>query len=339
MKAWVVARHGGNEVLELRDANAPRSPSSSECRVQIIAVGLNHLDLWVRKGVEGHRFPLPLVLGCDAVGRRVDTGQRVLIVPGSGCGSCAACQRGEEPLCARYGIRGETQDGNLISEVVVPQSQLISLPDTLSDEAAASLAIPYLTAYTMLIRNAKLRAGEWILIHAAGSGVSIAALQLARWIGARTIVTSTSREKLERAKALGAEHVFLNTDPEFRSQLSALFKKNGIRGVRVAVDHVGEATFESSLRALERGGCVVTCGATSGSSVTLDLKLIFFKSLSIFGTTMGSRADLEQIVNLAARGIITPVIDQVFDFEEVPQAFERLESRRGFGKVVVRCSS
>ncbi len=348
MKAWRVDSHGGNEVLKRLDLPTP-APGPLEVRVVIKAVGLNHLDLWVRKGVPGHKFPLPLVPGTDAcgtieafgpgaeaaLGKAFTMGTRVLLSPGVSCGHCEACLGGNDPLCSRYGIRGETMDGGCAESVVVSVNNLIALPDSISDETAAAIGIPFLTAWTMVVRKAQVRAGEWVLIQAGGSGVSIAATQICKLFGANVITTVGDDSKVAPSKAVGADHVINYRKQKFRDELKTILKPLGKRGVEVAIDHVGADTFNESMKSLAWGGRLATCGATTGGDVTIDLKALFFKNLSLLGTTMGSKADLIRIVGLVAEGKLKPVIDRTMPMDSFGDALTLIEGRKLFGKVVL----
>jgi NADPH:quinone reductase-like Zn-dependent oxidoreductase len=319
-----------------------------QVRVRVEAVGLNHLDLWVRKGVPGHKFPLPLTPGCDVAGvvdacgpgvEGLSKGAPVLLQPGTSCGRCEACLGGFDPLCPKYGILGETQDGGMAEYLVVPWANVIARPKGLTAEQAAALPIPYLTAWTMLTTKAQLKAGETVLIHAGGAGVSVAAIQMARLLGATVITTVGDDAKAERAHKLGADHVINYKKGPFREELKRILSGYGKKGCEVVVDHVGADTFGESLKSLAWGGRLVTCGATSGADVKVDLKVVFFKNISILGSTMGSKAELLRIVDLVARGKLEAVVDSVHPFDRLPDAMARLESRAAFGKVIVRCSS
>lgn len=350
MKAWRIDRHGGPEVLIQKDLPLP-SPGPMEVRLRVEAVGLNHLDLWVRKGVSGHKFPLPLTPGCDIVGvvdlfgpgaeialasDRIEQGSSVIVNPGTSCGRCEACLGGFDPLCPSYGILGETRDGGCAEYVVVPAANLIARPVALPPLEAASLPIAYLTAWTLLVRKAEIQPGQTILIHAGGSGVSIAAIQIAKMFGATVLTTVGSDEKMKKASELGADHVIHYRRGPFREEAKRIFSSMGKRGCEIVLDHVGSDTFNESLKCLTRGGKLVTCGATSGSKVEIDLKAVFFKNISILGTTMGSKADLIRIVQLVSQGKLNTVLDSVFPMDRLPDAFERLEQRSAFGKIVIR---
>jgi NADPH:quinone reductase-like Zn-dependent oxidoreductase len=349
MKAWRIEQHGGTEALVRKEIPAP-VPGPMQVLVRVEAVGLNHLDLWVRKGVPGHQFPLPLTPGCDVSGviesfgagaedalsaSGLVAGSPVILNPGLSCGRCEACLGGFDPLCAKYGILGETRDGGCADLVVVPTTNIIARPAGMSAIDAAALPIPYLTAWTMLFRKAQLKAGELCLIQAGGSGVSVAAIQMAKLIGATVITTVGSAEKATKARALGADHVILYKEKPFRPELRAILKNLGKKGCEVVVDHIGQETFADSLKSLAWGGRLVTCGATSGGDVQLDLKAIFFKNISILGTTMGSKADMLRIVELVAQGKLRAVVDSVYPMNNLAQAHAHLESRHAFGKVIV----
>jgi NADPH:quinone reductase-like Zn-dependent oxidoreductase len=347
MQAWRISQHGGLESLKRETLEDPVA-GPMQVLVRVEAVGLNHLDLWVRKGVPGHKFPLPLTPGCDVAGSiaafgpgaeqalQLKAGAPVLLNPGLSCGRCEACLGGFDPLCRQYGILGETCDGGCADLVVVPVANIIARPPGLSAVDAAALPIPYLTAWTMLFEKAALKPGEACLIHAGGSGVSVAAIQMAKMIGATVITTVGNADKAAKAKALGADHVILYKEKPFREELKSILAPLGKKGCEVIVDHVGQETFNDSLKALAWGGRLVTCGSTSGSDVTIDLKLVFFKNISIVGSTMGSKADLLKIVDLIAQRKLKPVVDSTFAMNDLPKAHARLESRQAFGKVVAK---
>ncbi len=349
MKAWRIEKHGGPEVLKLTEAPTPE-PGPMQVRIRVQAIGVNHLDVWVRKGVPGHKFPLPMIPGCDVSGE-IDSfgagaeaalqksdlkkGSPVIVNSALSCDRCEACLSGNQFLCAEFGILGETQDGGAAEYVIVPVSNLIPRPSSMTAAEAAALPVPYVTAWSMLTRKVNLRPGELILIHAGGSGVSVAAIQMAKTLGAVVITTVGSAEKAAKVKALGADHVINYRDSNFIQELKKITPQYHKKGVDVVVDHVGSDTLNDSLKALVRGGRLVTCGATSGAEVAINLKLIFFKNLSIHGSTMGSKADLMEVVDLIAQGKLKVVVDRELPFEKYPNALDLLENRQIFGKVVV----
>lgn len=340
MKAWQIDRHGGLEVLKRVEIASPK-PGPMEVLVRVEAVGLNHLDLWVRKGVPGHTFPLPITPGCDVAGTvaelgpgasGVDVGAPVVVNPGISCGRCEACLGGFDPLCRSYGILGETRDGGCADYVAVPLTNLIERPRTLSAVQAAALPIPFLTAWTMLTRKACVKPGETVLVQAGGSGVGVAAIQIAKLLGATVITTVGSADKVSKALALGADHVIPYKTTPFRDEVKRI---TGKKGCDIVIDHVGADTFGDSLKCLAWGGRYVTCGATTGAKVELNLQHVFFKNLSVLGSTMGSKADLIRVIELVAQGKLKAVIDSTFPVNELPKAQQRLESREAFGKVVL----
>jgi NADPH:quinone reductase-like Zn-dependent oxidoreductase len=292
--------------------------------------------------VPGHRFPLPLVLGSDvsgvvsAVGAGVDDvrpGDPVVLAPGVSCGHCVACLSGRDHRCARFGLLGEHRDGGAADFIVVPRANVLTKPDNLSHEEAAAIPITFLTAWHMLVGRAELRPGETVLVHAGGSGVGSAAIQIAKLWGATVITTASTDEKLERARALGADHGINYAQADFAKEVKAL---TGRRGVDVVVEHVGAATWADSMRSLAWGGRLVTCGATTGADVSLNLRHVFFKSLSILGSTMGSKGELVEILGHFARGTLRATVDRVLPLDQVGEAHRLLEGRDVFGKIVLR---
>jgi NADPH:quinone reductase-like Zn-dependent oxidoreductase len=340
MKAVVVREHGGLEALRIESRDVPE-PGPGEARVRVRAVALNHLDVWVRKGVPGHAFPLPLVPGCDIAGV-VDAlepgaagfaaGAEVVVGPGVSCGRCRHCRSGRDSLCRHYGILGETRDGGCADFVVVPAVNLFAKPAALDFPHAAAVPLVFLTAWHMLVARAAVEAGEQVLVHAAGAGVSTAAIQIARLLGARVLATAGTDEKCARALELGAEVAVNYRLADFAD---AVKQWTGRRGVDVAVDHVGADTFDRTLRVLAKGGRYVTCGATSGPEMKTDFRLVFFKSLSILGSTMGGSHELDRVLGLVGEGRLRPVVDQVLPLARIADGHARLEARTGFGKVVV----
>ena len=340
MRAVRIHEHGGLDRLVIDEVAVP-DPGPGEVRVRVIAAGVNHLDLWVRRGVPGHTFPLPMTLGCDGAGV-VDAlgagvtgwreGDEVVLAPGLSCGTCRRCLGGQDQLCASYGILGETRDGTNATHVVVPARNLMVKPASLEFEVAAAFGLTFLTAWHMLSARADLRPGETVLVHAAGSGVSSAGIQMATLLGARVIATAGSPEKLQAARALGAEHVIDYRAHDFVAEVR---KITGRRGVDVVFDHVGQDTFAGSLRCLARGGRYVFCGATSGFEMVGDFRPVFFKSLSILGSTMGSQAELRLLRDLVEDGRLQPSVDCVLGLDDVAEAHDRLERRQAFGKIVL----
>jgi NADPH:quinone reductase-like Zn-dependent oxidoreductase len=336
-----IERHGGPEALAWRELPDPVA-GAGEVVVRVRACALNHLDLWVRNGVPGHTFPLPLVPGAEvagtvaALGAGVDDlepGAPVVVGAGVSCGHCRRCLAGQDWLCPRYGLLGEHRDGGAAELVAVPRRNLFPIPRGLSFVEAAAVPLVFLTAWHMLAARAELVPHEDVLLHAAGSGVTTAGIQIAKLLGARRIlVTSTSAAKLERARALGATDGFDVGTVDFARAARAA--TDG-RGVDVVFDHLGGATLERSFKCLAWGGRIVTCGATASPVAEIPLRAVFFKSLSILGSTMGSLAELGALLPWFESRELEPVIAETYPIERLAEAHARLESRAVFGKIVL----
>ena len=340
MRALRIHEHGGLEVLKIEERPEP-SAGPGQVLVEIQAAGVNHLDTWVRRGVPGHHFPLPITPGADGAGviralgpgvEGLAVGERVAIAPGYSCGRCEACLSGRDHYCRHYGIYGESADGTDCEYIAVAAASVLPLPAGLSVEAAAAVSLVFLTAWEMLMVKGRVTGADTVLVHAAGSGVSSAAIQIARYAGARVIATASSDEKLAQARALGAQETVNYSDLAWPQAVRALTEK---RGCDLIVDHVGAATFAGSLRALAAGGKILCCGASSGPEFSADLRPIFFKNLAIMGSTMGSRGTLPRIYRLVADGVFKAVIDSVLPLAEVAEAHRRLAERSLFGKIVL----
>ena len=341
MRAVRIHEHGGFDRLRFEDLPLPE-PGPCEVRVALRAIGLNHLDTWVRRGVVGHTFPLPIVPGCDGSGvidavgpgaKARKVGDRVAIAPGTSCGLCVQCASGRDMLCRSFGIFGETRDGTCATHIVIPERNALVLPASVSFEVGAAFPLAYLTAWHMVSARAELRPGETILVHAAGSGVSSASIQIARLLGAgRILATTSTPEKAAKAKAIGADDVI---DYAKEDVLARVRDLTGKAMCDVVIDHVGAATMPTSLRCLAKGGRVVSCGATSGPKVEVHMNLVFFKSLAILGSTMGSLGELHEVLGHVAAGRLAPVIDSVLPMSKVAEAHRRLESRDVFGKILL----
>ena len=333
MKAVRFHEHGGPEVLRYEDAPDPQ-PAEGRAIVRVRACALNHLDLWERRGLDRVKLPLPHISGADVAGEVLGTGQRVMLQPGLRCGACAACRRGDDNQCVRYDVLGLRSDGGYAELISVPLENLIPIPATLDFITAAAFPLTFLTAWHMLVTRGRLREGDVVLVLAGGSGVGQAAIQLARHFGARVFATSAP-EKAERTRALGAEQVFDHYSVDFSKEVRRL--TDG-RGADIVVEHVGEATWDRSVRALATGGRLVTCGATTGFAASLDLRHLFARQLSLLGCYMGRFAELDSAAQLLFDGRVTPVIDEVFPLERAADAQRRLENKGQFGKVVLQVS-
>ena len=338
MLAARIHGHGGNEVLTIDDLPPPeRKPG--EALVRMIAGGLNRVDLYMRNSGAGITHALPLILGLDGAGvveeadpgSKFRAGDEVVIYPGRPCEICEFCQRGEEVLCTRGKIFGEQVDGTFAGFVSAPEGSLVMKPRSLDFVQAASLSVAWLTAWRMVVTKAKLRAGETALIFGVGGSVSLAAAQIAAALGARPIVTSRDPTKLERAKILGAIETV--HDEGGASVLDHVMSLTGKRGVDVVIENVGKAVWSTAMKALVRGGRLVTCGATTGGDPSADLQRLFIRQLSVLGSTLGNRAEFRDVIGFIAEKGLTPHIDGIFPLTEIHTALDRLESGRQFGKI------
>ncbi|WP_347240818.1 zinc-binding dehydrogenase [Thermus sp.] len=341
MRAVVMRARGGPEVLEVADLPVPE-PGPKEVRVRLRAAALNHLDIWVRKGVASPRIPLPHVLGADgsgvvdAVGPGVEgfaPGDEVVVNPGLSCGRCERCLAGEDNLCPRYEILGEHRHGTYAEYVVLPEANLAPKPKNLSFEEAAALPLTFLTAWQMVVDKLGVRPGEDVLVMAAGSGVSVAAIQIAKLFGARVIATAGSEEKLRKARELGADEAVNYTHPDWPKEVRRL---TGGKGADKVVDHTGALYFEGVIRATANGGKIAIAGASSGYEGTLPFAHVFYRQLAILGSTMASKSRLFPILRFVEEGRLKPVVGKVLPLEEAAEGHRLLEERRVFGKVVLR---
>jgi len=340
MKAVYFTEHGDIEKLTYGELPDP-IPGPAEVLVRVRACGVNHADRWIRQGWPMLRVPLPFTLGQDIAGEvaavgaeanAVLVGTRVVVNQGVSCGRCERCLSGGDNLCSRYQLIGKTLPGGNAEFVKVPAQNLVSLPPELSFVTAACLPAVLITTWNMIFDQAKLEPGEWILIHAGGSGVGSAAIQLARLVGANVITTAGSDEKVAKAKALGAHHGINYRTHDFLHEVRRITKK---RGVDVVIEHIGADVWERSLLCLTTGGRLVTCGATSGYLPKTDLRHVFFRNLQIMGATGGSKSILFRIVELAQQGKLRAVLDRVLPLREARAAHRLLEERQQFGKLVL----
>src|SRR5450432_3437370 len=350
MRAALFRSHGGPEVLEIADVPVP-TPGPHEVQVRVTATALNHIDVWMRRGLPALHLALPHVSGGDVCGTvsalgagvkggpngvDVDVGERVVLNPGLSCGRCAACLGGRDNFCPDFRMLGEQTWGGQAEYVVVPAANLVPVPRArvpLEDTDLAAVPIAFITAWQMLVDRARIRQGETVLVLAAGSGVGSAAIQIAKLWGARVIATASTDEKLAAARALGADEVINHARSELVAEVKRLTNR---RGVDVVVEHVGAATFPKSVVACAKGGRIVTCGATAGFEPVLNLRHVFWRQLSILGSTMASKARLPEVLELFAAGRLKPIVHTVLPLADVAEGHRLIESRAAFGKIVLR---
>jgi NADPH:quinone reductase-like Zn-dependent oxidoreductase len=340
MRAVRIHQHGGPEVLAYEEAPDP-TIRATDVLVRVRACALNHLDLWIRGGLPGREIAMPHILGSDIAGEvaavgdlcwRVQPGQRVLLAPAVSCRQCEKCVSGLDNECPRYTLFGAGIPGGNAELVAAPEYTVIPIPDSLSFEQAAAVPLVFLTAWHMLLRRARLKAGEDVLVLGAASGVGSAAVQIAKMFHCRVIATAGGERKLALARELGADHVVDHYTQDISAEARRL---TGRRGVDVVLEHVGAATWAKSVQSLAPSGRVVTCGATTGYDVKLDLRFLFSRQQSLLGSYMGTLGELHEVLKFVFRGVLRPVVDRVYPLSEIRAAHERLENKEQFGKVVV----
>lgn len=331
MKAVVLKDFGGVEQLELRTVPDP-VPGEGEVLLTVRACALNHLDLWIRAGLPGSKVKPPHILGSDVAGEA--GGRRVAVHPGLCCGACAACADGREADCPAFAIIGAYggSQGGYAEKLAVKAGHLLDIPAGMSFEQAASLPLTLLTAWRMLKTLGEVKRGQTVVVVGAGSGVAAAGIQVAKALGATVVASTSDAAKVERAKALGADFVVHAPPAELSREVR---KITGGAMADVVFEHVGPALFMDALKCLRYSGRLVTCGATSGPVVELDMRFVFSKQLRILGSRMGSLAEMREAWRLVETGAVKPVIDETFPLDRAGAAHERLSSRGQFGKVVL----
>jgi len=338
MKAVRIHEFGGSEVLKYEDAPDPELRKDHVC-IRIRACALNHLDLWVRKGLPGVK--LPHILGSDIAGEVAECGEyitdlkpgtRVLLSPMLSCGHCEPCLSGRQNFCPQFCVLGNNAEGGNCEFIAVPRSSVIPIPDSMSLVDAASVPLVFLTAWHMLVGNAKLRAGQTILVMGAGSGVGSDAIQICKMLGAEVITTAGDDRKLAKASELGADY----TIDHYKQKISEEVKRiTNRRGVDIVFEHVGSATWTECIKSLKYGGTLVTCGATTGYDAALDLRALFARQLTFYGSYMGGAGELDEVLKHVFAGKLKPVVDRTFPLGETRMAHEYIAGREQFGKVVV----
>jgi NADPH:quinone reductase-like Zn-dependent oxidoreductase len=341
MKAVFFGKHGEADVLAYGERPDP-APKAGEVLVAVRACSLNHLDIWVRKGLPGVAIPLPHIPGCDVAGtvaalgrgvRGFKIGDRVVVSPGMGCDRCPRCRSGWDSLCDAFHILGFQIDGGYAEKVAVAARRVLKVGPRLSFEEWAAVPLVFLTAWHMLHTRACVRRGETVLVHAAGSGVGSAAIQIAKLAGARVMTTVGSDDKIGKARRLGADRVVNYRKQDFAEEAK---RWTGGAGVDVVFEHVGPEVWTKSLASLAKRGRLVTCGATSGPRVELDLRFLYMRQQSVMGSYMGGARELQTVLGLVAKGRLRPVVDRIFPLKEVREAHLLMESRAHFGKIVLR---
>jgi NADPH:quinone reductase-like Zn-dependent oxidoreductase len=338
MKAVRIHQFGGPEVLRYEDVPDPQL-RKNQVLVRVRACALNHLDIWVRKGLPGVK--LPHILGSDIageiaeIGEYVDgfkNGQQVLISPMHYCGHCAKCVAGLQNQCNEFTVLGNAVDGGNCELIAVSPANVIPIPDSLDFNKAASVPLVFLTAWHMLVGRAGVRPGQTVLVLGASSGVGIAAIQIAKLFHCRVITTAGNEAKLEKALALGADHGIDHYKQKISEEVRKITNKEG---VDIVVEHVGAATWDESVKSLKSGGTLVTCGATTGPDVGVNLLHLFARQLSLLGSYMGTMGELHEVLKLIFAGRLKPVFDRAFPLSEIRAAHEYLENSQMFGKVIV----
>jgi len=340
MKAVTINSHGGAEVLKVTELPDPVI-DENEVLIRVKACALNHLDVWIRRGLPGVEIPKPHVLGSDIAGsveqvgrlvRNTKPGDEVVLSPGLSCMHCEYCLSGRDNLCSSYDILGYRANGGYAEYVKAPSFNVISKPKNLSFEEASSIPLVFLTTWHMLVERTNLKPGETLLVHAAGSGVGSAAIQIGKLLGARVFATASTDAKLEKAKSFGADETINYQQVDF---LDAVRRLTGKRGVDVVFEHTGEATWEKSIRSLARSGRLVTCGATSGFKGNLDIRYLFSRQISLHGSYMGAKCELLEVMKFFEDGRLRPVVDRTLPLEQASEAHRALEDRAQFGKVIL----
>jgi NADPH:quinone reductase-like Zn-dependent oxidoreductase len=341
MKAVRFHTHGGPEVLQYEDAPAPE-PNADEALVRVKACALNHLDIWARNGLPNVEIPMPHISGSDIAGvveqipeeeKTFAKGDEVIVNPGIGCGRCDRCLSGRDDQCRDYTIIGYGVDGGYAELVKVRRDHLVKKPAGMSFEEAASFPLVFETAYHMLATKARAGPGDVVLVLAANSGVGSAAVQVAKLLGARVIATAGDPEKMERARGLGADYVVNHYKDDVLSEVRKITEK---RGADVVIEHVGKATWSGSVKALAKGGRLVTCGATTGADVATDLRYVYNKELTIYGSFMAGMGELLEVVRLFEQGRLRTVVDSVYPLQKAGDAQMKMEGSRHFGKIVLK---
>lgn len=342
MKAVLFRQHGGPDKLSYEDLPTPVI-GPDEVLIKVKACALNHLDIWIRQGNPAYPMPLPHVSGSDVAGvveqvgaqaDHVTVGQRVFVSPGISCWKCESCLAGRDNFCRSYSLLGAMMHGGYAEYVKVPFRNVLPMPENLSFEQAAAFPLVSVTASHMLFALAGLQHGETVLIMGGGSGVGTMAIQMAKLAGARVITTVGSDDKIPKAVVLGADAVINHSKEKVADRVKLLTEGHG---VDVVIEHIGPEVWESCLASLAKGGRLITCGATTGAEVKVDLRYVYSRQFTIKGSYMGTRAELVKAAELMGQKRLIPVIDRTYPLQEARAAQEQMLSRRFFGKIVLVC--
>ncbi|CUU04084.1 NADPH:quinone reductase [Armatimonadetes bacterium GBS] len=342
MRAVRIHQFGTAENLIYEDDVPEPTPLHGEVKVRVHACALNHLDIWVRNGIPAYQTPLPHILGSDIAGEVAEVGpgvtdwrpgDLVVIYPVISCGQCRFCRTGRENLCVQVQVIGAHRAGGYAEYIVVPARNLLPKPTILSYEEASAVPLVFLTAWHMLMTLGRLQPGEWVLIMGGSSGVGSAGIQIAKLRGALVIATAGNQTKMQKCLELGADAVVNHNDSEWWKKVKELTEGEGID---VVFEHIGQAVFDSCVRLLNKGGRLVTCGATTGQTAQFDIRYVFSREIEIHGAYIGTRVELAQLLPHVERGRLKPVVDSVFPLAEARKAHEKLESRDFFGKIVLK---
>ncbi len=340
MKAVVFGKHGDTSVLKYQDFDVPEI-AADEVLVKVKACALNHLDIFVRQGMPGIKISMPHIGGSDVSGivekvgstvKNVKPGDKVLASPGFGCGTCQSCSSGEEYLCRKYSLLGYQYKGGYAEYVKMPARNALPIPEGLDFNEAAAVPLVFLTAWHMLVSRTGIRPGDVVLIQAAGSGVGSAGIQIAKLFGATVITTASTKVKLDKAKELGADYTINYLKEDFFARTKEITLR---KGADVVFEHVGSSTFEKSVMVLAQNGRLVTCGATTGYDTKLDLRFLFAKHLSIYGSYMANTSELMEVLKFFPTKQLLPVVDKCFPLKDAAKAQLYLTERRQFGKVIL----
>src|SRR6266576_533790 len=338
MKAVRIHEFGGPEVLRYEDVPDPK-PRKDQVLVRVKACAMNHLDIWVRKGLPG--VNLPHILGSDVAGEVVETGeyvtgfqpgQHVLLAPMSFCNRCSYCTSGRQNQCPEFTVLGNRVDGGNCELIAIPAMNVIPIPESLDFNQAASVPLVFLTAWHMLTGRAAIRPGQTVLVLGANSGVGIAGIQIAKFFQCRVITTAGDDHKMAKARELGADHVINHYQQKISEEVRKITNKEG---VDIVLEHVGPATWDESVRSLKPAGTLVTCGATTGPQVSIDLRFVYSRQLSVLGSYMGTMGELHEVLKHVFSGRLKPVVDRTFVLKEARAAHEYMERSQMFGKIVL----